>query len=106
MADAVRTNGIDLVLHWPNWPETFALTAFEALEGGAFLITNEGSGNVAATVRQLDRGAVLTDEDALFDFFDNGDATALVQRARDMRASHSVTAKPSRLSLAVFEETF
>ena len=68
MADAVRQQEIDLVLHWPDWPETFALTAYEGLEGGAFVVTNQGSGNVAATVRQLDRGAVLENEEVLLAF--------------------------------------
>lgn len=105
MADAVREQKLDLVLHWPDWPETFALTALEAIEGGAFVVTNSGSGNVAASVRNHDRGAVLTDERALFDFFEGDAVEALARRARETRAAFSVRTVPSRLTLAAFEET-
>jgi hypothetical protein len=105
MADAVREQKIDLVLHWPDWPETFALTALEAMEGGAFVVTNSGSGNVAASVRNYDRGVVLTDERALLDFFEGDAVEALARRARETWAAFSVQIVPSRLSLAAFEET-
>lgn len=102
-ARAVREQEIDLVLHWPNWPETFALTAYEALEGGAYLVTNGGSGNVAATVHQTGRGVVLDDQDALVEFLLSDAATELASRARAERASHRATAHLSDLSLSVFE---
>lgn len=103
MTDAVRAQEIDLVVHWPDWPETFALTAYEALEGGAFLVTNEGSGNVAATIQKLGRGKVLTDKDTLFDFFEGGGAETLAEQARADRASQTVFSQLSDMSLTVLK---
>ncbi len=103
MARAVAAEEIDLVLHWPEWPETFALTAYEALEGGAWLVTNAGSGNVASTVEQLGRGVVLPDEDALTEFLSGDDVEKMVANLREERAAFAVNAVKSRLSLSVLE---
>ncbi|WP_156186923.1 hypothetical protein [Afipia felis] len=101
MARAIKAEQIDLVLHWPEWPETFALTAYEALEGGAWLITNESSGNVASTVERLKRGIILTDEDALTAFLSSDASHQMAEMARAERAAFTVTAAKSRLSLSV-----
>lgn len=103
-AEEVAKQAIDLVLHWPDWPETFALTAFEALSGGAWLITNEGSGNVAATVKETQRGVVLADEAELSAFLRSQECEQLVKRVRAERATYTVTHHPSRLSLSAFQE--
>ena len=104
MAKAVEAQELDIVLHWPDCPETFALTAFEALEGGAYLVTNSASGNVAAAVQSLNRGVVLSDEGRLAEFFINGGARDLAQAARQNRAQNSVNRQHSALSLALFED--
>ncbi len=88
---AVAENSIDLVLHWASWPETFSFSTYEALGGGAFVVTNAGSGNVAATVRQFDRGVVLEDANALYDFASTGNLKELAKRARDLRRSERLT---------------
>jgi hypothetical protein len=99
MADAVAAMGVDLVLHWPTWPETFSLTTYEAFEGGAFVLTNPISGNVAAAVRATGRGAVLDDEAALHEFFRDGRAEAMARAAREARARQTVTRTMSDMTL-------
>ena len=72
MIRAIHEHDVDLVLHWANWPETFSFSVHEALAGGAFVLTNPGSGNVAVTVRETGKGQVLRDEDDLRAFFKDG----------------------------------
>ncbi len=59
MITAVREMEIDFALVWPQWPETFCITAYEAIIGGANIITNEESGNVAAFARSIPYGHVV-----------------------------------------------
>ena len=72
MIRAISEHQVDLVLHWANSPETFSFTTHEALAGGAWVLTNPGSGNVAVTVRETGEGVVLQDEDDLRAFFTDG----------------------------------
>jgi hypothetical protein len=90
MIGAVREEKIDLVLHWASWPETFSFSTHEALAGGAYVVTNGVSGNVAATVASLGRGVVLRDEGDLRAFFEDGRAKALVRRLRSERQKYQV----------------
>lgn len=99
MIDAIRDAAIDLVLHWAEWPETFSFSTCEALIGGAHVITNRGSGNVAATVTRLNRGAVMADEAELQAFFGSAQVRELAQDARAARASHQVHHRLSRMTL-------
>jgi len=99
MSDAVGAEGVDIVVHWPSWPETFSLTTYEALVGGAFLVTNETSGNVAATVKEMQRGEVLADEAELFAFFGDGRAERLARKGRASRAEFSVVHHLSDMSV-------
>ncbi|MCP9817457.1 hypothetical protein KBY76_12430 [Synechococcus sp. GreenBA-s] len=62
MIEAVRTSKIDFAFVWSQWPETFCLTAYEAVIGGANIITNEGSGNVAAFARSIPYGHVIAND--------------------------------------------
>jgi len=48
MTEALRDHGIDVALHWPTWPETFGITAHEALAAGCLVLTNNVSGNIVA----------------------------------------------------------
>ena len=99
MIEAIRRTRCDLVLHWASWPETFSFSTFEAFAGGAWVITNPGSGNVAAKVTSLKRGAVIKSEAALLNFFDDGAADDMVARLRAERAKKSVRHKLSDLIL-------
>lgn len=102
MVEAVAAEKIDIVLHWPQWPETFALTAFEAYQGGAALITNSVSGNVAATVEAMGRGVVLKDVNDLMRFLFSDAVDTLVAQVRAERAASEVVSSNSQLSLNVF----
>ncbi len=102
---AIRENGIDLVLHWASWPETFSFSTFEALGGGAFVITNTGSGNVAAAVERFDRGVVLEDANALYDLARSGGLKALSDRSREARQSAILTARFSGMTHDILNTT-
>lgn len=90
MIDAVEAEQCDLVLHWATWPETFSLSTFEAYSGGAWVLTNAISGNVAATVQASGRGAILESEADLQAFFEDGQAAEMVARLRAERAAKRV----------------
>ena len=96
---AVADNSIDIVLHWASWPETFSFSTFEALGGGAFVITNEGSGNVAAAVEHFERGVVLADCDTLYDFAQLGRLEQLANEARYARRERGLVARFSGMTL-------
>jgi hypothetical protein len=104
MSEAVEKADIDIVLHWPNWPETFSFTAHEALAGYAYVLTNPGSGNVAASVELTGRGTVLRDEADLLAFFTDGRAQALVKTRRAAAQTTKITAQPSRMSYSLLEK--
>ena len=99
MINAVAKEKCDLVLHWASWPETFSLSTYEALAGGAYVVTNSGSGNVAVTVDKTGRGLVLRDVAALFDFFENGEAESLVHEIRNERQTNRVAHTLSAMSM-------
>lgn len=99
MTEAVARESVDIVLHWPTWPETFSFTTYEALAGGAFVVTNPTSGNIAATVEATGCGVVLNDESSLLDFFSKGDAKRLAEEARGRRRETCVTSKCSGMSM-------
>ncbi len=82
MSRAVRDAKVDVVLHWASWSETFSFTTFEAMLGGAWVLTNPVSGNVQASVLSSGRGAVLEDEAALVAFFADGGLEKLVAERR------------------------
>jgi hypothetical protein len=48
MSEVLRENSIDVVFHWPTWPETYGITAHEALAAGCIVLTNTDSGNISA----------------------------------------------------------
>lgn len=64
MIAALRDHEIDVVFHWPTWPETFGITAHEAIAAGCLVVTNTGSGNIAALANITGQVMVL-DVDAL-----------------------------------------
>lgn len=94
MTKAVGDNCVDLAFIWSQWPETFCFTMFEAMAGGANILTNPRSGNVQAAVRERGRGLVLEDEQKLLDSFANGGIAKYVE---EMRGNGRVT---SRLSFS------
>ena len=83
MVNAVAEIELDFVLNWAIWPETFSFTAHEAIAGGAHVLTNTISGNVASIVSKTEMGTIFNDENELFSFFNQG---IVEQTAKKMRA--------------------
>lgn len=77
MVDALLENQIDIAFLWSICPETFSYTLQEAVEAGAFVLTNPFSGNIQKQVKENDFGLVLEDEKALFTLFEAGLETKL-----------------------------
>lgn len=92
MSRALSEAKVDVILHWASWAETFSFTTFEAMTGGAWVLTNPVSGNVQATVLSSGHGVVLEDEAALVAFFAGGGLEKLVaeRRAHAARTETSV----------------
>ncbi|MEM9426985.1 MAG: hypothetical protein AAGA06_09820 [Pseudomonadota bacterium] len=103
MFRAIADHDIDLVLHWAAWRETFSFSTFEALGGGAFVLTNAGSGNVAAAVTEFDRGAVLDNASALYALAEAGGLRDLAKRARVARHDRALEATFSAMTFALPE---
>ena len=104
MVEAVKREEIDIVLHWAAWPETFSISTFEALAGGAFVITNEISGNIKDTIHRLNRGTVLADENALLKFFAGSGADVLAHERRAVFLDQEVQCSNSNLCYTAFKK--
>lgn len=106
MADAVRRAKLDVVVIWPAWPETYSFVAFEAMSGGALVITHSRSGNVAAAVTALNAGIVVEDEDELVALF-NSDTLRkrCLRRRREPAAATRLAYSGCTASLLLKEPT-
>lgn len=80
MVRTVRELDIDVALVWALWPETFCITAYEAVAGGAAILTYQESGNVAAMVRETGAGEVLDTETELKTMFAEGSVYRVAKR--------------------------
>lgn len=100
---ALCANEIDIVIHWATCRETFSFSTYEAIAAGAQVVTNDGSGNVAATVRRYKAGHVFSNEAALFEWVRKDGLLDLAQTARARRSTHSVSTSYSAISLDVLE---
>jgi FkbM family methyltransferase len=101
MIRALRENQIDMVVHISPTPETFSLSAHEALVAGAFLVTNRSSGNTARLIAQSERGCVLEHESDLMTAFADGRIAHLAEAARQRRKTKQDVVMYSRLSMAL-----
>jgi hypothetical protein len=104
MVEAIANEKIDLVLHWPTWPETFSFTTFEALAGSAYVITNKNSGNVAAAVRQTGRGVILGDKIELIRYFESCEAGDLARSRRVANQKYSIKQHQSKMSFELLKK--
>jgi hypothetical protein len=77
MRRAIERHGVDVALVWPLCRETFSFTAYEAVAGGAAVVTGPDSGNVAAFVGDTGFGRVLSSEACLTTAFESGELLAL-----------------------------
>ncbi|MEV8468060.1 hypothetical protein AB0T83_14885 [Fluviibacterium sp. DFM31] len=99
MIDAIREARIDLVLNWASWPETFCLAAYEAVTGGARLVSRAGAGNVADLIAAEDCGIVLPSKAALIAFLETDDVVEEARKARADRATRSLDMDLSDMGL-------
>ena len=99
MVNALRKEEIDVVIHWAASPETFSISTFEAFSGGACVITNFGSGNVARAVQDVGLGKVFESEKQMFDCFTNGELRKIVANLRSVRARTTLEPRWSSLTL-------
>lgn len=74
MIKKIIENSIDISLLWSLVPETYSYTYYESYAGGAFIITNENSGNIAEQVKINNNGIVLKNYKELCDLLRNGKA--------------------------------
>lgn len=95
MAAAVEALGIDVAIIWSLCPETFCFTAYEAVAGGAALITNPDAGNVPRFTVEADYGRVVENDHALDELFESGEVLAL---ARTIRGERLYSLAYSRMS--------
>jgi hypothetical protein len=95
MATAVEALGIDVAIIWSLCPETFCFTAYEAVAGGAAVVTNPDAGNVPRFTLETSNGAVAKDDHALNELFESGEVLAL---ARTRRGEHLYSLAYSRMS--------
>lgn len=103
MIRALAEHEVDIVLHWASCAETFSFSTFEAFAAGAFVLTNPGSGNVAATVRSSGLGAVLDDEADLETVFTDGRIERMARQARDRRRALSAVTTRSDMTFSVLD---
>ncbi|WP_159831170.1 hypothetical protein [Novosphingobium sp. TCA1] len=100
MRAAVAAVELDVALTWSIWPETFCLTAYEALAGGAVLITNPSAGNIVDVIEQTGEGEVLADERALQAAFISG---KIMKYARSRRTVRQFDLDYSSITLEVLD---
>jgi hypothetical protein len=86
MRAAVADANLDVALVWSLWPETFCLVAYEAVAGGAALLTNVSAGNVCALVQNTGEGAVFEGEKALLALFESGEIRRYARSRRTVRS--------------------
>jgi hypothetical protein len=86
MQDCLEALGVDAALIWPLCRETFSFTAYEAVAGGAAVVTGPDSGNVAAFAKDPSRGWVLDDETALTAAFASGEICKLARARRNAQS--------------------
>lgn len=87
MVAAVEELGIDVAIIWSLCAETFCFTAYEAIAGGAAVVTTKNSGNLTKVVEETGKGITLADERALTEFFESGEALQFSRSKRSVEIS-------------------
>ncbi len=103
MTEAVQRVGVDYMIHWSAWPETFSYTTFEALAAGCDVLTSTVSGNVASAVRRAEQGQVFATPADLNAFFETGAALTNCQKLRKRRRHQKMHVTRSRKTIDLIE---
>lgn len=85
MRRALEELQVDVAVIWSIFRETFCLAAYEAVAGGAAIVTSPDSANVAALVAAGGHGRVLADEAVLTEALASGELLDLARRVRRPR---------------------
>jgi len=88
---ALWDSGVDIVVHWAGWPETFSFTAHEALAADTLVVTSAVSGNIAFLATQDPRIFVLPDTETLHREVLSGKIAALALARRKNRTLSELT---------------
>ncbi|WP_300074624.1 FkbM family methyltransferase [uncultured Ruegeria sp.] len=99
MSRALSAAGIDLVIHFAPWPETFSLTTAEALTSSAYVVTHRQSGNVANLVKSTGRGVVLDSGRDLVAWAKSDACKNLVQKTRQRRREEVLSSEYSDMAI-------
>lgn len=103
MVSALENCQVDIVITWPGWAETFSFVTCEAIVGGAYVITNSWSGNVARLIEKHGRGIILESQSALLDFLSSpklSEAACLIMTDRE---KSRFVAENSKLTYEIME---
>ena len=99
MMEALVSQHIDLAFIWSVWPETYCITAHEAVAAGVPVLTCEQSGNVAQMVSECDCGLVFRDEEEVLAVFASGEIRRMVEALRARMGVRTLALKYSAMSL-------
>ncbi len=96
MIDAVAENRIDVVVLCSLRPETFGYTGYEAVAGGAFLLTLRESGNICSMIETSDDliGRILKTEADVLEIFENGSLFDMIEAPANRRFQLSAGTAP------------
>lgn len=98
MIQRLQSLAVDCVIHWARWPETFSFSAYEAIASGAYIITNSGSGNVAAYVHKTGKGKVFENEGDLISFLESDEFLEMKEEIRNERSKFAATVTMSDMT--------
>lgn len=89
MIDALAYSGVDVVVTWSIWPETFNLTIHEAIAAGVFVVVRRDVGNplIAARLFAGANSAEAASAAELFELFRSGELMRALKSAPRRRAA-------------------
>lgn len=71
MTKKLLEHEIDIALLWSEWPETYSYTYYESVAAGAYIITNDKSGNIKDQVHIYNNGVSLSKYEELKQLFED-----------------------------------
>lgn len=88
--------GIDAVILWSTWPETYSFTVHESFAANCLVLTNKDSGNIAAKITGTSRGVVCDNEETLFTvLYDVSLVKTLILKNYEQNSPHILKFNPA-----------
>lgn len=103
MSRRIKHAEIDFLVHMAPWPETFSFTSYEALAGGAFILTLERSGNIARIVKDTKKGRVFHDPSELYQWLGSEDFHELLMDLRSQKFLQDTSISLSQMTVDAIE---